>query len=64
MNAQEMAVGARRAAHQMMALDTATKDRALTNIAAALLENEAAIVAANQIDLDRSTREGLASPLL
>jgi glutamate-5-semialdehyde dehydrogenase len=64
MNTQEMAVGARRAAHQMMALDTATKDLALTNIAAALLENESAIVAANQVDLERSSHEGLAAPLL
>ncbi len=64
MIAQEMAVAARRAAHQMMALDTATKERALSNIAAALLENEATITAANQIDIERSTREGLASPLL
>ena len=64
MNAQEMAVAARRAAHQMMALDTATKERALSNIAAALLENETAIIAANKIDIERSSQEGLAAPLL
>lgn len=64
MNAKEMAIQARKASRQMMALDSLTKEKALNNIAAALLENEPAILAANQTDLDRSTREGLAAPLL
>jgi len=64
MNAKEMAIRARKASRQMMALDAKTKEKALNNIAAALLENEPAILAANQADLDRSTREGLAAPLL
>ncbi len=64
MNAQEMAHKARQAARQMMAIDAVSKERALNNIAAALLENEALITAANQMDLERSSREGLAAPLL
>ena len=64
MNAKEMAIRARKASRQMMALDMLTKEKALNNIAAALLENEAAIIEANQMDLARSTREGLAAPLL
>ncbi|MDD2533086.1 MAG: glutamate-5-semialdehyde dehydrogenase [Eubacteriales bacterium] len=64
MNAREMAHQARYAARQMMALDSEIKASALNNIAAALLEHEAAIVQANQLDLDRSMQEGLATPLL
>lgn len=64
MNAHDMAVRARQASLRMMALDTPTKVRALSNIAAALLENETVITAANHLDVERSTREGLASPLL
>lgn len=63
MNAQQMAQQARQAAHQLMAVDPIVKTRALNNIAAALLENEPAILAANQQDLDRSAQEGLAAPL-
>ncbi len=64
MNAKEMAIRARKASRQMMALDSQTKEKALNNIAAALLENEPAILAANQADLERSAKEGLATPLL
>ncbi len=64
MNAQEMAIQARKASRQMMALDAKTKEKALNNIAAALLENTPALLAANQTDLERSTQDGLAAPLL
>jgi glutamate-5-semialdehyde dehydrogenase len=64
MNAQEMAGLARKASYRMQALDGATKGKALNNIAAALLAQEELIIAANQSDLQRSAREGLAAPLL
>lgn len=64
MNAKEMAIRARKASRLMMALDSATKEKALNNIAAALLENEPVILAANHKDLERSSKEGLAAPLL
>lgn len=64
MNTQDMAQQARQAARQMMAMDSSVKERALNNIAAALLENEVRIAAANTADLERSTKDGLAAPLL
>lgn len=64
MNAKEMAGQAREASRQMAALDSRTKEKALANIASALLEQEDAIIAANRCDLERSQGEGLAAPLL
>ncbi len=64
MNAREMAGQARIASRIMAALDSVTKERALTNIAAGLQEQQRAIFAANQQDLTRSQAEGLAAPLL
>lgn len=64
MNAKELADQARIASRQMAALDSATKLRALANVAAALYANQDAIIEANLRDMTRSEAEGLAAPLL
>jgi glutamate-5-semialdehyde dehydrogenase len=64
MDMQTMASRAKSAARRMAGLDTETKNRALADIARALEERRAEIVAANRDDLDRSRKENLAAPLL
>lgn len=60
----ELAHQARQAARRMAILDGSTKDSALLQVAAALKQHAARIFTANQLDMARSTAEGLAAPLL
>ena len=55
---------ARKAALQLAAIKSETKNRAIAEIARALEENREAVLAANQADLERSEQEHLPSPLL
>ena len=64
MRISQMARQARAAAIQLAGMKADTKNRALAAIRQALLDQQAAIVAANQQDLDLSARDGLAAPLL
>jgi glutamate-5-semialdehyde dehydrogenase len=64
MDIQTIAAQAKTAAIQMAALKTEVKNRALAAIADALESRQADIVAANQLDMDRSQKEHLAPPLL
>lgn len=64
MDIQTIAAQAKTAAIQMAALKTEVKNRALAAIADALESRQADIVAANQLDMDRSEQEHLAPPLL
>jgi glutamate-5-semialdehyde dehydrogenase len=64
MDIQNMAAQAKRAAIRMAALDSALKNQALADIAAALENRRDEIIAANAADLERSAKEDLAAPLL
>ncbi len=64
MEMEHIARQAKAAAIQLAAADTDAKNQALANIARALRDQSEAILAANQADLERSTREALAAPLL
>lgn len=64
MDIQEVARQAKAAAIGMAALDGTVKDNALKAIVEALAAHRDAIVAANQEDVDRAEKEGLAAPLL
>ena len=55
---------AKQAARDLARLDTARKNRALSRIAAALLENREAILKANAEDLEDGKAKGLASAML
>ena len=55
---------ARRAAKQLAHCSTEQKDRALLNIAQALLDNQPAILSANELDIDTSRDMGLNDSLL
>lgn len=63
MNIHEMAQSANEAALRLAACDTASKNRALEQIAQTLEENKEAVIRANQEDLKRSQQENLAAPL-
>ncbi len=60
----QIAQQARQAAQQLVTLDTAAKNQALTAIAQALEAETAAILAANRADMERSQQAGLARALL
>lgn len=64
MEMEHIAQKAKSAATRLAAADTAAKNRALAAIARALETEKDTILAANQADLQRSTREALAAPLL
>jgi glutamate-5-semialdehyde dehydrogenase len=64
MTTREKAALGKRAADVSLGLDSATKDRALEAIAAALGSGAAGIMAANAEDLADAERGGLAPPLL
>ena len=64
MEMEHIAQKAKTAAINLAAADTAAKNRALAAIARALEAEKDTILAANQADLERSTREALAAPLL
>jgi glutamate-5-semialdehyde dehydrogenase len=64
MDIQVMALQAKRAANRMATLDSELKNRALAAIAEALESRQDDIVVANASDLERSTQENLAAPLL
>ena len=64
MDIQTMAQAAHAAAVELGAVKTEVKNRALTEIANALRQNNADIVAANQSDLNLAEQEQLAAPLL
>ncbi len=55
---------ARQVSRQLKTLDTDAKDAALMAIAAALLERQAGILAANVLDLEAGRAAGLSEPLL
>jgi glutamate-5-semialdehyde dehydrogenase len=55
---------ARQAARELAHCSTAQKDRALQNIADALLDNHPAILAANELDIQASREMGLSDSLL
>ncbi len=63
MDASSLALNARKAARRMAILDSSQKNKALLQIAAALQKQAEEIFAANQADLNRSQRAGLAAPL-
>jgi glutamate-5-semialdehyde dehydrogenase len=60
----ELAQGARKAAQTLAMTKNEDRGRALAAAAAALEQHSAAIFEANRQDLERSSAEGLASPLL
>jgi glutamate-5-semialdehyde dehydrogenase len=64
MSMEELARRVKAAALQLAAAGTDLKDKALAEIAKALAENQAEIIAANREDLARSEREHLPAPLL
>lgn len=64
MTMQDMASLAKEASIGLAAAGTELKNKALKEIAAALLDRKDEIVKANREDLDRSTKENLAAPLL
>lgn len=64
MNINQMAQRAKTASIQLAAIDSTTKNRALTSIVAALKHNQSKIIAANQQDMDRTAAENLSAPLL
>jgi glutamate-5-semialdehyde dehydrogenase len=61
---EEYAKLAKAASIKLSAIESETKNIALGKIASALYENREKITAANKSDIERSTREGLSSPLL
>ncbi|MBN2181317.1 MAG: glutamate-5-semialdehyde dehydrogenase [Sedimentisphaerales bacterium] len=64
MNISETARAAKMASISLAAVETAAKNHALSEIAAALKAHSAAIIAANKEDLDAAEKNNLASPLL
>lgn len=64
MDIKTLAHEAKDAAITLAALDGSIKDKALDAIAGALLANKDTVYAANQKDLARSEKEGLAAPLM
>jgi len=64
MDIKTLAAQAKDAAIALAALNGSVKDKALDAVAEALLTNKEAIFAANQEDLARSEKEGLAAPLM
>jgi len=64
MDIMQIAIRAKEASIQLAAVKSEVKNRALGDIARALMQKEADIVAANRRDMERSWRENLAAPLL
>jgi glutamate-5-semialdehyde dehydrogenase len=64
MTTADLARAAKAASIPLAAVDTTTKNQALTAIAEALAANREAIVAANRTDLERAEATNLAAPLL
>jgi len=64
MNMREYAESARRASITLAAATSEEKNRALAEIAGALAAGTKDIIAANRVDMERSEKENLASPLL
>lgn len=62
-NIKDLAIMARDSARLMAVLDTATKNKALSYISKALVDNKEAIFAANDIDLVEAEKDGLDMPL-
>jgi glutamate-5-semialdehyde dehydrogenase len=61
---QTMGAKAKAASTQVARAQTAAKNAALSSLAALLRQNTTALAAANQQDLDRAARTGLAGPML
>ncbi len=61
---QTMGLKAKVASAQVARASAAIKNRALYSLASLLRQNVPALVAANQLDLDRATANGLAGPML
>ncbi len=64
MSIQQMAEAAKAASIRLAATDGALRDKALAFIATSLRENQSAIMAANERDLDAARVERLSAPLL
>jgi len=64
MDIHDIARQAKSAALEMAALKTEVKNRALIEIRKALTDQQDAIIAANQADVEEARRQGLAAPLL
>ncbi|MBN1795439.1 MAG: glutamate-5-semialdehyde dehydrogenase [Sedimentisphaerales bacterium] len=64
MNVAELAAIAKNASIKLAAVDTKTKNTALAEIAEALKENSAQIIAVNKEDLTKAQADNLAAPLL
>ncbi|MFA5784049.1 MAG: glutamate-5-semialdehyde dehydrogenase [Phycisphaerae bacterium] len=64
MDIAQLAQAARAASIKLAAVDTETKNAALAQIAEALRDNSAQIIAANNEDLKKAQAENLAAPLL
>ncbi len=64
MDIRQTAARAKKASNQLAAVPTQTKNKALAEIARVMVAEEAAIVAANQVDMERAAQEKLAAPLL
>jgi glutamate-5-semialdehyde dehydrogenase len=64
MDIKEKSMHAKKASNLMAAVQSNTKNQALENIANALEKNMIHLIAANQIDLERSKKQNLAAPLL
>ena len=64
MRCEDAAKAAKKASVLLASLSTEEKNRALREVRAALLAKREAILEANRKDLERSEKEGLASPLL
>lgn len=60
----QQAQDARTAAYQLAITSTADKNKALLAMAKALVENEQAILTANQTDIDAARANGLAEPMI
>ncbi|MFA5424877.1 MAG: glutamate-5-semialdehyde dehydrogenase [Phycisphaerae bacterium] len=64
MDIAQLAQAARAASIKLVAIDTNTKNKALSQIAKALRDNSAQIIAANEEDLEKARSENLSAPLL
>lgn len=64
MSVAELVAIAKTASIKLAAVDTNAKNKALAEIAKALRENSAQIIAANQKDLDKAEKDNIAAPLL
>jgi glutamate-5-semialdehyde dehydrogenase len=64
MDIAQLAKAARAASIKLAAIDTNTKNKALSQIAEALRDNSAQIIAANEEDLEKARSENLSAPLL